>query len=44
MEATSNAPRRAFRGKFRHSYEKPEPFTPGKVDKVEFELPDVWHE
>ena len=32
-----------FRGKFRHSYEKPEPFTPGKVDKVEFELPDVYH-
>ncbi len=32
-----------FRGKFRHSFEKPEPFTPGKMDKVEFELPDVYH-
>jgi putative CocE/NonD family hydrolase len=32
-----------FRGKFRNSYEKPEPFTPGKVEKVEFELPDVYH-
>lgn len=32
-----------FRGKFRKSTEKPEPFTPGKMDKVEFELPDVFH-
>jgi uncharacterized protein len=32
-----------FRGKFRNSFEKPEPFTPGKVEKVEFELPDVYH-
>jgi putative CocE/NonD family hydrolase len=32
-----------FRGKFRRSYEKPEPFTPGKVEKIEFELPDVYH-
>ncbi len=32
-----------FRGKFRRSFEKPEPFTPGKVEKVEFELPDVYH-
>jgi putative CocE/NonD family hydrolase len=32
-----------FRGKFRNSYEKPEPFTPGKVAKIEFELPDVYH-
>lgn len=32
-----------FRGKFRKSFEKPEPFTPGKRDKVEFELPDVFH-
>jgi len=32
-----------FRGKFRNSYERPEPFTPGKVEKVEFELPDVYH-
>lgn len=32
-----------FRGKFRNSFEKPEPFTPGKVEKVEFVLPDVNH-
>ena len=32
-----------FRGKFRRSFEKPEPFTPGKVEKIEFELPDVYH-
>jgi putative CocE/NonD family hydrolase len=32
-----------FRGKFRNSFEKPEPFTPGKVEKIEFELPDVYH-
>lgn len=32
-----------FRGKFRKSFEKPEPFTPGKVEKVEFVLPDVFH-
>jgi putative CocE/NonD family hydrolase len=32
-----------FRGKFRNSFEKPEPFTPGKIEKIEFELPDVYH-
>jgi putative CocE/NonD family hydrolase len=32
-----------FRGKFRNSFEKPEPFEPGKVSKVEFVLPDVNH-
>jgi putative CocE/NonD family hydrolase len=32
-----------FRGKFRNSTEKPEPFAPGKMDKVAFELPDVFH-
>jgi putative CocE/NonD family hydrolase len=32
-----------FRGKFRNSFEKPEPFEPGKVTKVEFMLPDVFH-
>jgi hypothetical protein len=32
-----------FRGKFRNSFEKPEPFTPGKVEKIEFTLPDVYH-
>lgn len=32
-----------FRGKFRNSFEKPEPFEPGKLTKVEFTLPDVFH-
>jgi putative CocE/NonD family hydrolase len=31
-----------FRGKFRKSYETPVPFQPGKPDKVEFQLPDVF--
>jgi hypothetical protein len=32
-----------FRGKFRTSFEKPEPFEPGKISKVEFTMPDVLH-
>jgi len=32
-----------FRGKFRHSFEKPEPFAPGKVEQVDFTMPDVNH-
>ena len=32
-----------FRGKFRHSFEKPEPFSPGKVENVDFTMPDVNH-
>ncbi len=32
-----------FRGKFRHSWEKPEPFTPGKVEEVDFTMQDVNH-
>ncbi|MGC2150573.1 MAG: CocE/NonD family hydrolase, partial [Terriglobales bacterium] len=32
-----------FRGKFRHSFEKPEAFTPGKVEEVDFNMPDVNH-
>jgi len=32
-----------IRGKFRNSFEKPEPFVPGKVAKVEFVMPDVLH-
>ena len=32
-----------FRGKFRKSFENPVPFEPGKPDKVEFRLPDVFH-
>jgi predicted acyl esterase len=32
-----------FRGKFRHSFEKPEPFTPGKIEEVKFTMQDVNH-
>ncbi len=32
-----------FRGKFRNGVEKPEPFTPGKPEKIEFVMPDVLH-
>jgi putative CocE/NonD family hydrolase len=33
----------AFRGKFRNSFSKPEPFEPGKVSKIEYVMPDVYH-
>jgi hypothetical protein len=32
-----------FRGKFRKSFETPEPFVPGQVEKVEFTMPDAFH-
>ena len=32
-----------MRGKFRNSFENPEPFTPNKIETVKFELPDVAH-
>lgn len=32
-----------MRGRFRNSFEKPEAFTPNKVEKVRFLLPDVSH-
>ncbi|MGA2375761.1 MAG: CocE/NonD family hydrolase [Candidatus Sulfotelmatobacter sp.] len=32
-----------FRGKFRHSFEKPEAFTPGKVEEINFTMQDVNH-
>jgi putative CocE/NonD family hydrolase len=32
-----------FRGKFRNSREKPEPFEPGKPSKIEYSMPDVCH-
>jgi putative CocE/NonD family hydrolase len=32
-----------FRGKFRNSFEKPAPFEPGQVAKIEFTLPDILH-
>jgi len=33
----------AMRGKFRTSYEKPEPFVPGQITRVEYVMPDVFH-
>ncbi len=32
-----------MRGKYRNSFEQPQPFTPGKVEQVKFYLPDVAH-
>jgi putative CocE/NonD family hydrolase len=32
-----------MRGKFRNSWEKPEPFTPGKTAEVDFTMPDLDH-
>ncbi len=32
-----------MRGKFRNSFEKPEPFVPKKITQVKFTLPDVAH-
>ncbi len=32
-----------MRGKFRHGFEKPVAFTPGKVTEVNFAMPDVNH-
>jgi len=32
-----------FRGRFRDSYEIPQPFVPGEVTEVEFPLQDVFH-
>lgn len=32
-----------IRGKFRDSFERPQPFVPGQVTRVAFELPDVAH-
>jgi len=32
-----------FRGKFRRSFEKPEPFVPGEPDVIRFQLGDVAH-
>jgi len=32
-----------FRGKFRRSFEKPEPFTPGKPETISFTMPDAFH-
>ena len=32
-----------FRGKFRHNFEKPEGFTPGKIEALSYSLPDINH-
>lgn len=32
-----------MRGRFRNSFEDPEPFVPGEATKVRFELPDIAH-
>ena len=32
-----------MRAKFRHSWEKPEPMTPGKMERIDFRMPDVNH-
>ncbi len=32
-----------MRAKFRNSWEKPEPLTPGKVTEVDFTMPDLFH-
>jgi putative CocE/NonD family hydrolase len=32
-----------FRGKYRRSFEKPEPFVPGEPATITFELPDAYH-
>jgi len=32
-----------FRGRFRNSFEKPEPFTPGKAEIISFPLQDILH-
>jgi len=32
-----------MRGRYRNSFEEPEPFVPGEVTQVRFELPDIAH-
>jgi uncharacterized protein len=32
-----------FRGKFRQSFEHPTPFQPGKIENIQFSMPDVYH-
>ncbi len=32
-----------FRGKYRNSFERPEPFVPGQPASISFDLPDVYH-
>jgi predicted acyl esterase len=32
-----------FRGKFRNSFFRPEPFVPGKAARIEYAMPDIAH-
>ena len=32
-----------FRGRYRNGFDRPEPFVPGKVEKVRFAMPDIAH-
>lgn len=32
-----------FRGKFRNSFQHPEPFTPGRIETIHFTMPDIDH-
>ena len=32
-----------LRGKFRNGYDKPQPFKPGEITKVEWTMPDICH-
>src|SRR5439155_17011399 len=32
-----------FRAKFRRGFEHPEPLEPGRIEKIEFSMPDVFH-
>lgn len=32
-----------FRGRYRNSFEEPEPFIPGEVTEIKYEIPDVAH-
>ena len=32
-----------MRGRYRNSFEKPEPFEPNKPSKVAYDMPDVFH-
>ena len=32
-----------FRGRYRHGFDRPEPFVPGRVEKVRFTMQDIAH-
>lgn len=32
-----------FRGKFRNSFEQPQPLRPGEIEQIHFTMPDVYH-